>query len=1247
MLGAGAQQVASLFAVIGADLGPLNTGLRRAAVALQRYQNRFQRAGQEIAQIGRTLSLGVTIPIVGMGTAIVNAAAQWESAFTGVRKTVEGTEEQLQALDRAIRDMSKGIPETPKDLARIAEIAGQLGIPISDIEGFTRTIAGLAVSTNMAAEEGAKMMAQFLNITKTVAPAQMTLAQQTERVGAAVVELGNNFATTENDIMQMAFRIAGAGAAVGATQADILGLATGLSSLGIRAEMGGSAISRVMLDIESAVSKGGAKLSAFVRIAGMGVEEFKALWDSDPTGVITRIIKGLGNINATGGNVVSTLEALGLNNIRVRDSLLRAATGVDRLEEALRMSRSAYAENTALTEEAGKRYATFESQLQIVKNYVNDLAITLGQTFLPILKDLLRGLHPVIQGMIDWAKSNPDQVKLAASIALVAAALGPLLLVISALLTPLGAATAGMALLTGVMVKNKDKVKAFAQTIKSSLGGAIRALGQGLSKMNKPLGDAIFAIGAYVSGWTDLSFAKDIVANTLFSFRDALGGIESPLGKVIGLLGILLRGTADASTVFAEIGKTVRETFEDFGLGKFLKALSIAIINAPSLGAKIVDFFFISAEALGTWAKTQVDNLRDTLAKQLGVSASWERIGNALIDRIAYTTERLGQWANGVIGGIRSRLAERLEVEPSWSAIAWALIEKMLPALQSLMDFGGKMIDRVRKAISYSLTQSPDASWGDIAQMMVEKILKGAVNVVNFVADLTGKIKEAVSSESAQKNLENAGHSVAKAIRDFIGGLFASPETGTSLLAKLAEGIGRATANIGDTAKAIAKPFIQGFIEEISGKAMSEGAAQALDASLGLLAGMMNPAYAAAKLLPSAKEFSEAWQANNNLQDMPWYTITNDLYSHLDTTLQEIKEKAIGIGTAIINGMSSGIESTKTNFLNAIVNYVRDMVLSARRELQIRSPSQVFFEIGVQTMAGLKGGILSKAGEIAAAAANVVRTAIAAARAAAGIASPSKVFLRIGEQLAEGLALGLSNKQNDVLDNLKKLMDWTGAIKSIASAMSSYIKSTAIGGLEQQLKDIDAEIERLSKRFGRTSAEQKRLNSLLERRAKIVSSIEKSEGAIADIQARQQTLDFLQAQINLLNLIAENKLRAKDILGGLELGINASAQGVMEAMIRALDMLIQKTQEQLGIASPSKTFAWMGEQLMRGLTRGIYRGALDPVMAVSRVTGTTEAAAQTTINRKDTIIIRDRAAEVAFAQSRRETALRRLAVGAM
>ena len=112
----------------------------------------------------------------------------------------------------------------------------------------------LGNSTNLSSEDAASQLAKFANITE--------MSQKDfDKLGSSIVDLGNNFATTEADIVDMAMRLAGAGHQVGMSEGQILGLATALSSVGIEAEMGGSAMSKAMVKMQNAVELGGGKLT--------------------------------------------------------------------------------------------------------------------------------------------------------------------------------------------------------------------------------------------------------------------------------------------------------------------------------------------------------------------------------------------------------------------------------------------------------------------------------------------------------------------------------------------------------------------------------------------------------------------------------------------------------------------------------------------------------------------------------------------------------------------------------------------------------------------------------------------------------------------------------------------------------------------------------------------------------------------------------------------------------------------------
>lgn len=341
--------------------------------------------------------LGVTTKaIAGVGTALTGAAGlavksgiDFESAFAGVKKTVDASDQELAEFRQGIRDMAKEMPTVATEIAGVAEAAGQLGIKNESLLSFTKTMTMLGDSTNMSAEEAATSLARLANITGMP-------QENFDRLGATIVDLGNNLATTESEIVAMSLRIAGAGSQVGMTEAQIMSFSGALSSVGIEAEAGGTAFSTLLSKMNLASSKGGKELEQFGKVAGMSAEEFKKAFQKDASGAVLSFIQGLRQINENGGSAIQTLDEMGLSDIRMRDALLRASGASDVFTEALQTGNSAWEENTALTNEAKQRYETLESKLGILKNTATDLGISMYDS----LENPLRGVVDTATDMV-------------------------------------------------------------------------------------------------------------------------------------------------------------------------------------------------------------------------------------------------------------------------------------------------------------------------------------------------------------------------------------------------------------------------------------------------------------------------------------------------------------------------------------------------------------------------------------------------------------------------------------------------------------------------------------------------------------------------------------------------------------------------------------------------------------------------------------------------------------------------------
>ena len=386
------------------------------ASEITRSMQKANKVADNMASFGKKATLGVTLPIAAASAGVFKFAKDYESAFAGVRKTTDATEAEYQKLSKGIRQMSKEMPASAVSIAQVAEAAGQLGIKKEDILKFSKTMVDLGVATNLTATEAATSLARFSNI-------MGTSADNVDRLGSTIVHLGNNTATTEREIVEMGMRLAGAGKQVGLTEAQVLGLAAAMSSVGIEAEMGGSAMSKLLIKMKLATTQGGKALEEFASASGVSASKFKQAFEQDASQALLMFLKGLKNASAQGKSAIEILDEMDISEVRLRDTILRAAESNEKFGETLNIANQGWRENTALQKEAQQRYKTTESQLQIAKNKLVDIAITLGTNFLPKVNqvlnvvgnfaDTLNNMSPTMQSVVGWT-------------ALAAASIGPL-----------------------------------------------------------------------------------------------------------------------------------------------------------------------------------------------------------------------------------------------------------------------------------------------------------------------------------------------------------------------------------------------------------------------------------------------------------------------------------------------------------------------------------------------------------------------------------------------------------------------------------------------------------------------------------------------------------------------------------------------------------------------------------------------------------------------------------------------------
>lgn len=385
----------------GSNVGAgMERNFKTAADRLEQTAKQWKNLGEGVDTLTKPFQVAGAAMAAG-AVASAKFAIDFENNFANVRKTVDGTDEQLNKIKQDIIDMTtvginghSAIPQTTAELTELAAAGGQLGIQTENISSFTETMAMMGSATNLAGEEGAKTLARFMNVANVS-------QGEVQNLGSSIVDLGNHFATTEAEIAAMAQRMGATGTAVGISAQDILAYSTALSSLGVEAEAGGSSISRIWMDIQTQVSTGGELLGEFAKVSGKTTKEFAEGWKKDASGTFKDFVDGLSKSK----DLVGTLKNLGFDNIRDLQALQKLAgpQGVQLLNDALQRSNNAWSENTALVNEFENKAGTTASQIQVMKNNLVEAGRSLGETFLPSINNGVTDIKNFAQGIANMS----------------------------------------------------------------------------------------------------------------------------------------------------------------------------------------------------------------------------------------------------------------------------------------------------------------------------------------------------------------------------------------------------------------------------------------------------------------------------------------------------------------------------------------------------------------------------------------------------------------------------------------------------------------------------------------------------------------------------------------------------------------------------------------------------------------------------------------------------------------------------
>lgn len=350
---------------------------------------------------GAKLAFGTLATAAGVATVKavkqgVQAFIEYEDAFAGIRKTINGTETDFENINAEIQSLSREIPKTASQIAEMAKLGGQLGIASDDVVDFAEVVLRLADTTNVVAESAGEMIAQIGAITGLD-------SSDYERFGSTLVALGNSASATEKEILDMSNRIARFSQSAKLSNQEILALATALTSMGIEAEAGGTSLQKMFAKLTLAVETESEALDGFADVAGMSAEEFSKLYKQSSIKGLQALLKGMNDLDETSQSYTKTLADLDITEVRLSSVLQALASNQDGLTSALDLSQKAWVENSELARSSGEVYDTLSSDIQVAKNNFTELSRNIGSLFAPAIStvvtkagDLAAGINNIV-----------------------------------------------------------------------------------------------------------------------------------------------------------------------------------------------------------------------------------------------------------------------------------------------------------------------------------------------------------------------------------------------------------------------------------------------------------------------------------------------------------------------------------------------------------------------------------------------------------------------------------------------------------------------------------------------------------------------------------------------------------------------------------------------------------------------------------------------------------------------------------
>ena len=740
------------------NLRSLETQANQSATAVQKIAatgESLKTTGDNISNAGKKL-LPVTAAVTGLGTASVTTAANFESSMSQVQATMGITKDSMSkvngqsvnTMDTLSKLAKKMGAETAFSASECAEALNYLALAGYDTQQMCDT---LPTVLNLAAAGDI----QLASASDMVTDAMSALGMGVDEAGTMVDQMAKTASTTNTSVAQLGEGILTIGATAKSIKGGTAELNTALGILannGIKGAEGGTHLRNIILSLQSPTDAAAKQMEAL----GISVYDSEGNMRSlnDILGDLNTSMDGM--TSAEKSNIISTIfNKTDLSSVNA----LLANTGStwDDLQQKITDS------GGAAQQMADTQLDNLQGQITILKSALEGLAISFGELLMPAIKQIVGW----VQKFVDFLNSLDEGTKKTiVTIALVVAALGPVLIVIGKVISAVG-----------TIMTIVPKIAGVINTVK----GAFAALNT--TMLANPIVLIIAAIAALVAAfiylwnncdgfrqfWIDLWENVKQVAITVWNaikefFSAVWEGIKSIFTTVLGVIKTLV-------TTYFNFYKTIIETVLNV-----IKAVITTVWNA------IKGVFTTVFNVIKTIITTQF-NIYKTII---------ETVLNVIKTVVTNVWNTIKTVVTTVMNAIK------IVFTTVWNAIK-TIISAVVSGIKGLITGDFTAVKNSITTIMNTIKSTISTIWNTIKNTF--STVLGAIK--NCVSNVFNGIVNAV--KGAMTNVLNAVKNGFSNVKNHITGLASQAVTwGKDLVMGLVNGIKSCIGAVGDAVKSVA-----------------------------------------------------------------------------------------------------------------------------------------------------------------------------------------------------------------------------------------------------------------------------------------------------------------------------------------------------------------------------------------------------------------------------------------------------------